>query len=126
MKVIEGLYYSKEHEWVKVDGEKAYLGITDYAQQAMGDIVYVELPETGTELAIGEALGVVESVKAASDIYTPLSGTVVDINTSLEDSPEEINNDPYESWIAAFKMSDAGELDNLMDAEDYKDFLEEE
>ena len=126
MKIIDGLYYSEDHEWVKVDGDKAYIGITDFAQKALGDIVFVELPELDDEIATGETFGVVESVKAASDIVIPLGGTIVEINEDLEDSPENVNSDPYGSWIAAIKMSDQSELDSLMSAADYEKFCSEE
>ncbi|MCG8502100.1 MAG: glycine cleavage system protein GcvH [Firmicutes bacterium] len=126
MKVLEGLKYSKDHEWVRVEGNKAYLGITDYAQSAMGNIVFVELPEEGAEVGEGESIGVVESVKSASDLYSPLSGVVVEINEELEDMPEKINQEPYESWIAAVELNNAEELDNLMGADDYIKFLEGE
>ncbi len=125
-KVIEGLKYSKEHEWVKVEGDRAYMGITDYAQKSLGEIVYVELPEKGTVLAEGDTLGVVESVKAASDIYTPVSGTVADINEELLDSPGNVNNSPYESWIAVIELGNVNELDTLMGAGEYEKFCEEE
>ena len=126
MKVLEGLKYSKDHEWVRVEGNKAYLGITDYAQSAMGNIVFVELPEEGAEVGEGESIGVVESVKSASDLYSPVSGIVAEINEELEDTPEKINQQPYESWIAAIELNDAEELDNLMGADDYIKFLEGE
>jgi len=126
MKIIDGLYYSEDHEWVKVDGDKAYIGITDFAQKALGDIVFVELPELDDEIATGETFGVVESVKAASDIVIPIGGIVVEINEDLEDSPENVNSDPYGSWIAAIKMSDQSELDSLMSAADYEKFCSEE
>ncbi len=125
-KVIEGLKYSKEHEWVRVEGEKAYIGITDYAQKSLGEIVYVELPEKSSVLSEGDTLGVVESVKAASDIYTPVSGTVSDINEELLDSPGNVNTNPYESWIAAIELGNVNELDTLMDAGEYEKFCEEE
>jgi glycine cleavage system H protein len=125
-KVIEGLKYSKEHEWVKVEGDRAYMGITDYAQKSLGEIVYVELPEKGTVLAEGDTLGVVESVKTASDIYTPVSGTVADINEELLDSPGNVNTNPYESWIAVIELGNVNELDTLMGAGEYEKFCEEE
>lgn len=126
MKTIKGLKYSKEHEWIKVDGEKAYVGITEHAQNSLGEIVFVELPEIGTVVNIGDVLGVVESVKAASDVYTPISGTVTEINEELEDSPEKINKAPYESWIAALELKDASELDKLLDAEEYEKYCKGE
>ena len=115
-KVIEGLYYSESHEYVKVEGDFAYVGITDYAQHALGNVVYVDMPEVDDEVEAGEDFGAVESVKAASDLISPVSGTVVEINEALEDKPELINEDAFENWIMKVEMSDKGELDNLMDA----------
>jgi glycine cleavage system H protein len=126
MEVLEGLYYSKDHEWVKVEGEKAYIGITDYAQHSLGNIVYVELPEVGAELSAGDVLGVVESVKAASDVYTPLDGKVLEVNNAIVDDPSLVNNDPYGSWMVLVELKDKSQLDNLMTAEEYKKFLDEE
>ncbi len=126
MKVLENLKYAKGHEWVKVEGNRAYIGITDFAQDELGDIVFVELPELDTHVEVDDILGAIESVKAASDIYAPVSGTVVEVNDELEGSPELINEDPYEAWIAVVEMDDSGDLDNLMDAEEYKKFCEEE
>jgi glycine cleavage system H protein len=126
MKTIKGLKYSKEHEWVKVDGNKAYVGITDHAQNSLGEIVFVELPEIGAEVDCGDVLGVVESVKAASDIYSPVSGVVTEINDELEDSPEKINEEPFESWIAILQLNDDSELDELLDADEYEEYCKEE
>lgn len=126
VKVVEGLKYSREHEWVKVEGNRAIIGITDYAQDSLGDIVFIDLPEVGREIKAGDAVAAVESVKAASDVYSPVSGTVVEVNQALEASPELINQDPYENWILVLEMSDPGELDALMDAEGYERFCEEE
>ena len=126
MKTIKDLMYSKEHEWVKVEGNKAYIGITDYAQQALGDIVFVELPEVGDEMNAGDLLGTVESVKSVSDIYSPVSGKVVEVNEELEDAPEAINEDPYGSWIAVIELSDTTELEELMDEDAYIRFCDEE
>jgi glycine cleavage system H protein len=126
MKTIKGLKYSKEHEWVKVDGNKAYVGITDHAQNSLGEIVFVELPEIGAEVDCGDVLGVVESVKAASDIYSPVSGVVTEINDELEDSPEKINEEPFESWIAILQLNDDAELDELLDADEYEEYCKEE
>jgi len=126
MKVLDGLKYSAEHEWIKIDGNKAYIGITDYAQHSLGDIVFVEIPEVGSELNKGDVLSVVESVKAASDVYAPVSGKVAEVNEELADSPEKINEDPYESWIAVIEMSDLSEAEELMDAREYKRFCQEE
>ncbi|HHV60615.1 MAG TPA: glycine cleavage system protein GcvH [Clostridiaceae bacterium] len=126
MKVIKNLKYSKDHEWVKVEGNKAYIGITDYAQHALGDIVFVELPETDTEISGGDAFAVVESVKAAADVYSPVSGVVLEVNEELLDAPERINEDPYESWIALIELSDPDEVEELMDAVEYEKFCSEE
>ncbi len=118
--------FSREHEWVRAEGKKAYIGISDYAQNALGDIVFVELPETGAKLSAGDVLGVVESVKAASDIYSPVSGTVIETNQELADAPEKINEAPYDSWIAVVELDDESELDELMDFDDYEKFCKEE
>ncbi len=126
MKIPEGLLYSKDHEWVRIDGGMAYVGITDYAQHNLGDIVYVELPALGAALNAGDILGGVDSVKSASDIYTPVSGEVVKVNDELGDAPEKINADAYASWIAVLKMTDASELNMLMDAEAYEEFCASE
>ena len=115
-KVIEGLYYSESHEYVKVEGDFAYVGITDYAQNALGNVVYVDMPEVDDEVEAGEDFGAVESVKAASDLISPVSGTVVEVNEALEDNPELINKDAFENWIMKVELSDKTELDNLMDA----------
>lgn len=122
MKTVEGLYYSESHEWVKVDGEVAIIGITDFAQKAMGDIVYVDMPEVDDEVSAEEEFGAVESVKAASDLISPVSGTVTEINEALEDESGLLNQDPYENWIIKVQMSELGELDRLMDAEAYAAF----
>lgn len=121
-KVIEGLYYSESHEYVKVEGEYGYIGITDYAQHALGNVVYVDLPEVDDEVEAGEEFGAVESVKAASDLISPVTGTVVEINEALEDEPELVNADAYANWIIKVKLSDAIELDELMNAAAYEAF----
>ena len=121
-KVIEGLYYSESHEYVKVEGEFAYVGITDYAQNALGNVVYVDLPEVDDEVEADEDFGAVESVKAASDLISPVSGTVVEVNEALEDKPELLNEDPFGNWIIKVQLSDTADLDNLMDAQGYEDF----
>ncbi len=121
-KVIEGLYYSESHEYVRIEGEYGYIGISDYAQHALGNVVYVDMPEVDDEVVAGEEFGAVESVKAASDLIAPVSGTVVEVNEALEDQPELINQDPYENWIIKVELSDKEELDNLMAASDYEDF----
>ena len=121
-KVIEGLYYSESHEYVKVDGDFGFIGITDYAQNALGNVVYVDMPEVDDEVTAGEEFGAVESVKAASDLISPVSGTVVEINEALEDQPELVNEDAYTNWIIKVELSDKGDLDNLMDAAAYEEF----
>ena len=120
-KVIEGLYYSESHEFVKVEGNFGYIGITDYAQNALGNGVYVDMPEVDDEVEAGEDFGAVESVKAASDLISPVSGTVVETNESLEDQPELINQDAFANWIIKVELSDNGELQNLMDAKAYEE-----
>lgn len=126
MKVVKGLLYSNDHEWVKVEGEEAYIGITDYAQEHLGDIVYVELPEVDDELAKEDSFSAVESVKAAADVYLPVSGKVVAVNEALEDDPALLNVDPYENWIIKVALTDKAELEELMSSEDYEKFLAEE
>lgn len=118
---IEGLYYSESHEFVKVEGEYGYIGITDYAQNALGNVVYVDMPEVDDDITAGEEFGAVESVKAASDLNAPVSGTVVEINTALEDTPELINQDAFANWIIKVKLSDPSELESLMDAKAYEE-----
>lgn len=117
--VIEGLYYSESHEFVKVEGEYGYVGITDYAQDQLGNVVYVDMPEVGDDVTAGEDFGAVESVKAASDLISPVSGEVVEVNEALEDEPELINKDAFGSWIIKVKLSDSSELDALLSAADY-------
>lgn len=119
-KIIEGLLYSESHEWVKVDGNVAIIGVSDFAQEEMGDITYVDLPSEGDEVTAGEDFGALESVKASSELYSPVSGTVVAVNTELEDAPEKVNEDPYTSWIIKVEMSDKKELDALMNAAAYE------
>lgn len=126
MKVIEGLYYTKNHEWIRVEGAEGYVGITDYAQHALGDIVYVELPDAGTSLKQEETFGSVESVKAASDIYLPVSGTVTKVNDAVVDDPALINQDAFDNWMVCIEVADAGELGNLMNAAAYEEFCKEE
>lgn len=118
-KVMEGLYYAESHEYVKVKGEFGYVGITDYAQHELGNVVYVDMPEVDDEVTAGEEFGAVESVKAASDLLSPVSGTVVEVNEELEDQPEKINEDAFGNWIIKVKLSDPSELDNLMDDKAY-------
>ena len=119
-KTVEGLYYSESHEWVKVEGNVAIVGITDFAQHAMGDLSYVDMPEVDDEVNAGDEFGAVESVKAASDLYSPVSGTVVEINEELEDAPELLNQDAFANWIMKVEMSDPSELENLMDSAAYE------
>ena len=119
-KTVEGLYYSESHEWVKVEGNVAIVGITDFAQPAMGDLSYVDMPEVDDEFEAGEEFGAVESVKAASDLFSPVSGTVVEINEALEDAPELLNEDAFANWIMKVEMSDPSELESLMDAAAYE------
>ena len=125
MEFPENLKYTKEHEWVAVDGSRARVGITDYAQDALGDIVYVQLPEVGATVAAMAPCAEVESTKSVSDIYAPVSGTIVDVNTSLDDTPEQLNADPYGAgWIFVVEMSDPGDLDALLDAAGYRALVE--
>ena len=125
-KTVEGLYYSESHEWVKVEGNVAVIGITDFAQHAMGDLSYGDMPEVDDELEAGEEFGAVESVKAASDLFCPVSGTVVEINEALEDAPELLNEDTFANWIMKVEMSDPSELESLMDAAAYEEMCANE
>ena len=118
-KVIEGLYYSESHEYVRVEGNIGYIGITDYAQEQLGNVVYVDMPEEGDEVTATEDFGAVESVKAASDLISPVSGMVLEINEALEEQPELINQDAFANWIIKVELSDPSELENLMDAATY-------
>ena len=125
MSVPEELSYTKSHEWVRTEGDTATVGITDHAQEELGDIVYVELPEVGATFEAGESFGTVESVKAVSDLYTPVGGEVIEVNEALDDSPEKINEDPYDDgWIVKLRVSDEGS--GLLSASDYEQLLEEE
>ena len=119
-KVIEGLKYSESHEWVKVEGEIALIGITDYAQHALGNITYVDMPSEDDEVSAGEEFGAVESTKIASDLFSPVSGVVTEVNSALEDAPELINEDAYANWIIKVKMSDPSELETLLDPAAYE------
>ena len=123
-KVIEGLLYSESHEWVKVEGNVALIGVSDHAQAEMGDITYIDLPSVDDEVVKGEEFGALESVKASSDLYSPVSGVVVEVNDSLEDAPESINEDAFGSWIIKVEMSDPSELEGLMDAAAYAKMTE--
>lgn len=123
-KVIEGLFYSESHEYVKVEGNVGYIGISDYAQHALGNVVYVDMPDVDDEIEAGEEFGAVESVKAASDLFAPVSGKVIEVNEALDDQPELINQDPYENWIIKVELSDKSQFDELMDAKAYAAFCE--
>ena len=124
-KIIDRLYYSESHEYVKVEGDFGFIGITDFAQHELGNVVYVDMPEVDDEVTAGEDFGAVESVKAASDLMSPVSGTVVEVNEALEDEPGLINKDAFENWIIKVELSDKSELDNLMDAAAYKAMIGE-
>ncbi|GAV86682.1 GCV_H domain-containing protein [Cephalotus follicularis] len=125
--VVKDLKYADSHEWVKIDGNSATIGITDHAQDHLGDVVYVELPEVGASVTQGGGFGAVESVKATSDIYSPVSGKVVEVNEELSNSPGLVNSSPYDNgWIIKVEVSDAGEIKNLMDADQYSNFCDEE
>ncbi|MCF7926087.1 MAG: glycine cleavage system protein GcvH [Candidatus Izimaplasma sp.] len=123
-KIKEGLLYTNSHEWVKVEDDFAFIGITDYAQDSLGEIVFVELPEVDMTVEQDEELGAIESVKAASDILSPLTGTVLEVNDDLEDSPELLNEDPYENWILKLELEDKNELDELLKPGEYEDICE--
>lgn len=124
-KIVEGLFYSEDHDWVKVEGDVAVVGISDHAQHQLGEIVYVELPEVDDELSAGDTYGVIESVKAASDSHSPVSGKVVEINEELEDNPGAINEDPYANWVIKVELSDKSEVESLMDSSKYEAFCAE-
>jgi glycine cleavage system H protein len=127
MNIPEDLKYSKEHEWVRVSGNIATIGVSDYAQDQLGEIVFVELPDEGEEIEKDDAFGVVESVKSVNDVYTPLSGRVVEVNDPAVDSPEIVNEDPYgEGWLIKIEISDTSELKDLMSAKDYQAYIKEE
>lgn len=125
-KTIEGLRYSESHEWVKLDGDIATVGISDFAQHALGDLSYVDMPEVDDEVVKGEEFGAVESVKAASDLISPVTGTVVEINEALEDAPELLNEDAFANWIIKVKINDPSEIDSMMDADAYSEFCDKE
>jgi len=125
--IPDDLHYSKDHEWVRVDGNVAIVGITDYAQDSLGDVVYVELPKAGDEFAANEPFGSVESVKAVSEVFSPVSGEIVGTNEALADAPEKVNTDPYgDGWMIRVQMSNAGEVDSLLTAAEYEDFTKAE
>ena len=119
----ENLHYTKDHEWVRIDGDSALVGISDYAQDQLGDIVYVEMPEVGDEFSQGEEFGTLESVKAVSEIYLPLTGEIIEVNDALEDAPELVNKDPYENWLVRIRPADLSELDELLSVDEYLDML---
>ncbi len=122
-KIVAGLLYSESHEWVKVDGNIAIVGVSDYAQSELGDITYVDMPSQGDTVSAGEELGALESVKTAADLYSPVSGTVIAVNREVEDDPSLINTDPYANWIVKIEMSDSSELDSLLSAAKYETIL---
>ncbi len=126
METREGLRYSQDHEWLKLTGQQATIGISDYAQEALGEVVFVELPAVGAELTRGDVLSVIESVKAASEVYTPVSGRVLEVNAALADKPEGLNEAPYENWLAVVALSNPAELAELMDEAAYRDFCARE
>lgn len=126
MKIVSGLFYTKDHEWVRVEGNEAYVGITDFAQHALGSIVYVELPEVDEDVEGEESFGTIESVKAASDMLMPVTGTILEVNEALENDPSLVNSDPYETWIMKISIANQADLDELMNAEEYETFCNEE
>lgn len=123
-KIVEGLFYTNTHEWIKVEDGFAFIGITDYAQESLGEIVFIELPEEDDSLEKGRELGAIESVKAASDILSPITGTVIEANANLEDEPELLNTDAFANWIVKVELSDESELKTLLNAEQYKEICE--
>ena len=126
MKTLKELFYSGDHEWIKLEGTKAYVGISDYAQHALGDIVFVELPEIESEFTSGDAFGVIESVKSASDLYIPLSGKVIEINEGIVDSPLLVNEDCYKNWMILIEITNVEELKELMNEEQYNEYCSKE
>jgi glycine cleavage system H protein len=125
--IPDDLHYSKDHEWVRVEGDIAVVGITDYAQDSLGDVVYVELPKPGEDFAANESFGSVESVKAVSEVFSPVSGEIVGMNETLNDEPEKVNQDPYgQGWMIRVRMSNPGEVDSLLTAAEYEDFTKGE
>ena len=117
------LKYTKDHEWIDLAGDQGKVGITDYAQQQLGDVVYVELPEVGVKLKQGQSFGTIESVKAVSELYSPVTGEVVEVNTALKDEPEAVNKDPHGSWMVVIRLANAGEAGALLDASQYQDLV---
>lgn len=126
MKLLEGLLYTEEHEWLKIDEDKVYMGITDYAQHALGDIVFVELPEVDSDLKAGDTFATIESVKAASDAYIPVDGKILEVNEEVVDSPELLNEDPYKNWMVVFETDNIAEINKLMTKDDYVKFCSKE
>lgn len=125
--IPENLHYSKDHEWIRVEGDTGTIGITDYAQNSLGDVVYVELPKVGESFSAHESFGSVESVKAVSELFSPVSGEVLEVNESLQDEPEKVNSDPYgEGWMIRIRLSDKGEIDSLLSAAEYEDYTKAE
>ena len=118
-----GFKYTKEHEWIEISGDRGKIGITDYAQQQLGDVVYIELPEVGATLKAGQSFGTIESVKAVSELYSPVSGQVLEVNTALKDKPEVVNVDPHASWMIELKLADPGQAGALLDATQYADLV---
>lgn len=124
-KVVEGLLYTKSHEWVKIEGEFAFIGLTEVGQHELGNIVYIDQPEVDEEVSLGNEYGAVESSKATSDLLSPVSGKVVEVNNSLSDTPDKLNRNPFDSWIIKVKLSDKSQLDKLLDSKAYKELIEE-
>jgi glycine cleavage system H protein len=119
-----GFKYTKDHEWIELSGDQGKVGITEYAQQQLGDVVYLELPEVGATLTAGQSFGTIESVKAVSELYAPVSGTVVDVNAALKEKPEAVNTDPHGSWMVVLKLSAPGEVDALLDVSQYTSLVQ--
>jgi len=118
-----GFKYTKDHEWIELSGDRGKVGVTDYAQQQLGDVVYLELPEVGTKLKQGQSFGTIESVKAVSELFSPVAGEVVEVNTGLKDKPEAVNTDPHGSWMIVLKLADPAEAGSLLDATEYQDLV---
>ena len=118
-----GLKYTRDHEWIEIKGDRGTVGITDFAQQQLGDVVYIDLPEVGTRVKTGQSFGTIESVKAVSELYSPAAGEVIEVNTALKDNPENVNADPHSTWMIVLKLSDANAIDGLLDAAQYTDLV---
>ncbi len=123
-KIVEGLKYTEDHEWISIEGNIATIGITDFAQSSLGDIVFVELPDAGEELEATNSFGVVESIKSVSDLYTPLSGKIIEKNSTVEDGPESLNEDAYGAWLVKIEMTDTSQVDSLLDSKAYSEYCE--